>query len=67
MARGPTRQDVRRALLVARRVTRMLQGTMGLEGQGLDKGSLRAITRKTALELLAAPRPPGPDPVRREI
>ena len=34
----------------------MLQGTMGLEGQGLDRKTLREMTRRTTLELLAGLR-----------
>jgi hypothetical protein len=49
-------QRIRRALQTARMITGMLQGTMGLEGQGLDKQSLKGMTKKTALELLNARR-----------
>lgn len=31
----------------------MLQGTMGLEAQGLDRKTLREMTMRTARELLA--------------
>jgi len=46
------RQKVRQVLLKARKITGMLQGTMGLEGQALDKQTLRAMTKQTAKELL---------------
>jgi hypothetical protein len=44
--------EVRRAVRDARRVTNMLQGTMSLEGQGLDGKTLRELKRTTILELL---------------
>lgn len=46
------RQAVRHAIRRARRITRMLQGTMGLEGQGLDKQTLRRMKRLTVGDLL---------------
>jgi len=49
-------QRRRRALLKAKRLTSMLQGTMALEGQGLDKRTLRAMTKQSARELLNAGR-----------
>lgn len=36
----------------AKLINSMLQGTMGLEGQGLDVLSLRAFKRQTVLDLL---------------
>ena len=45
-------EERKRAVRKARRITRMLQGTMGLEGQGLDRKTLREMTKKTARELL---------------
>jgi hypothetical protein len=47
-------QTRRQALRKAKRITGMLQGTMGLEGQGLDKRTLWGMTKQTARELLAA-------------
>jgi hypothetical protein len=46
------RQVLRRAIRKARRLTGMLQGTMGLEGQGLDKQTLRRMKRLTIQDLL---------------
>jgi hypothetical protein len=46
------RQTVRQAIRKARRITSMLQGTMGLEGQGLDKQTLRRMKRLTVADLL---------------
>jgi hypothetical protein len=48
------RQTVRHAIRKARRITRMLQGTMGLEGQGLDKQTLRRMKRETVSDLLVS-------------
>jgi hypothetical protein len=53
-AAGRTFAARRRALRKARMVTRMLQGTMGLEGQGLDRATRRTMTKRTATELLSA-------------
>lgn len=36
---GPGVTEVRKAIKTARRLMGMLQGTMGLEGQGLDLGT----------------------------
>ena len=47
------RAEVRQAFRTARRITRMLQGTMGLEGQALDRKVLEQMTRETVRELLA--------------
>lgn len=44
----------RQALKKARRITSMLQGTMGLEGQALDRRTLWSMTKQTARELLNA-------------
>ncbi len=49
-------QRRRRALVKARRLTSMLQGTMALEGQGLDKKALWALTKESARELLSLDR-----------
>ncbi len=46
------REIVRQAIRKARRITSMLQGTMGLEGQGLDKQTLRLLKRLTVEDLL---------------
>lgn len=48
------RHQVRQALLKARKITGMLQGTMGLEGQALDKRTLKVMTKQTARELLTS-------------
>jgi hypothetical protein len=53
---GNSRQKYRRALEQARKITAMLQGTMGLEGQGRDKKTLKEMTRRTAEELLSSKR-----------
>lgn len=47
-----SRQTIRQVIRKARKITGMLQGTMGLEGQALDKKTLRAMTKQTARELL---------------
>lgn len=46
------RQTVREAILKARKITAMLQGTMGLEGQGLDPKYLREMRHATVRDLL---------------
>lgn len=46
---------IREAIRKARRITAMLQGTMGLEGQGLGRKTLNAMTKLTAKELLEKP------------
>jgi hypothetical protein len=46
------RQAIRQAIRKARRITGMLQGTMGLEGQALDKQTLRRMKRLTIEDLL---------------
>ena len=46
------RQNLLQAIRKAREINRMLQGTMGLEGQGLDARLLRELKRETTLELL---------------
>jgi len=46
------RQKIHLAFQKARMITGMIQGTMGLEGQGLDRKSLRALTKMTVKELL---------------
>jgi hypothetical protein len=45
-------ERLRNAMRKARRVVRMVQGTMGLEGQALDREQLRKIKRMTAIEIL---------------
>jgi len=42
----------REALRIAKRITGMLQGTMGLEGQALDRQTLKQLSHETAKELL---------------
>jgi hypothetical protein len=44
----------RKALRKAKMLAGMLQGTMGLEGQGLDKRTLRAMTKRAAEGFLKA-------------
>jgi len=48
-------QEFRRAQAVAKakRVARLVQGTMGLESQGVDQDALNEIVDQTASELLA--------------
>jgi hypothetical protein len=46
------RATIRKAILDARRLAAMLQGTMGLEGQGLDRKSLRAVKKQMTRRLL---------------
>jgi hypothetical protein len=46
------RADIRYALLRAKVIMSMLQGTMALEGQGLDKKTVREMTKQTAEDLL---------------
>jgi hypothetical protein len=48
------RQKIRQAFLKARKITGMLQATMGLEGQALDERTLKAMTKQTVRELLLA-------------
>lgn len=50
--RNLDREAMRRVIRSARRITGMLQGTMGLEGQGLDKQTLRKMKRLTIEDLL---------------
>jgi hypothetical protein len=42
----------RQAIRIAKRITGMLQGTMGLEGQALDRKTLKQMSRQTTNELL---------------
>jgi hypothetical protein len=42
----------RKAIKTARRLVGMLQGTMALEGQGLDWGTLAYFRKRTAKEIL---------------
>lgn len=44
----------KRAIRRGRRITSMVQGTMGLEGQALPRPTLWELTKETARELLAA-------------
>jgi hypothetical protein len=55
-ANPPNRQMIRVALKKARKVSAMLQGTMGLEGQGLDRATLREMTKRSAREYLNVAR-----------
>lgn len=48
----PNKQSMRDVIRRARKITGMLQGTMGLEGQGLDKQTLRRMKRETIGDLL---------------
>lgn len=45
-------ETLRKVIRRAKQLTSMLQGTMVLEGQGLDKKFLREMKRKTIKELL---------------
>ncbi len=47
-------ERVRRAISTAKEINSMLQGTMGLEGQGLDGKTLRDLKRDTVADLLAS-------------
>lgn len=49
-------QRLRKAILKAKKITAMLQGTMGLEGQALDGGTLRVLTKRSARDILAHQR-----------
>ena len=49
----PSMEESKRAIRKAKKLMGMLQGTMGLEGQGLDRKTLREMTKRTARELLA--------------
>lgn len=46
----------RQALTKARRLVRMVQGTMGLESQAVDARTLNELTERTVRELLAGPK-----------
>ncbi len=48
-------EERRQALRKARKITAMLQGTMGLEGQGLDRKTLREMIKRTAPSFLLKP------------
>ncbi len=48
-----TRDEIVLAVRKARQLVAMLQGTMGLEGQGLDRKTLRELRRDAILEWLA--------------
>ena len=50
------RQTVRQAIIRARKITAMLQGTMGLEGQGFDPKFLREMKQATVRDLLISRR-----------
>ena len=43
---------IRKAIQKSHRLASMLQGTMGLEGQGLDRKALKQIRKQTAKELI---------------
>lgn len=51
-----TTQDLRKVVRKARQIMAMLQGTMGLEGQGLDRKILRDMKKRTISDLLAMSR-----------
>jgi len=51
---SPTEMErARQAISTAREINGMLQATMGLEGQGLDRKAQRELKRDTVAELLA--------------
>ena len=45
--------EVRKAIRTGQKISVMVQGTMGLEGQGLDRKSLHTLKNKTIRRLLA--------------
>jgi hypothetical protein len=47
-----TKDEIVFAIRKARQLVAMLQGTMGLEGQGLDRKTLRELRRDAILEWL---------------
>lgn len=47
-----SRIELRQAIKKARKLVAMLQGTMGLEGQGLDAKTLREFRREAIAHLL---------------
>lgn len=47
-------ERVRQAISTAKEINGMLQGTMGLEGQGLDGKTLRNLKRDTLADLLGS-------------
>jgi hypothetical protein len=49
-------KELRPIFKKARKITKMLQGTMGLEGQALDRKTLKIMTRITVKELLKKER-----------
>ncbi len=49
-------QILREAMLKARRITSMLQGTMSLEGERLDRQTRREMTKRSARDFLALRR-----------
>jgi hypothetical protein len=51
---GDDLDEVRKAIAEANRLAGYLQGTMSLEGQGLDREKLRTIQEKMVLRLLRA-------------
>jgi hypothetical protein len=59
------RQNVRLAIRKARMITGMVQGTMSLEGQGLDKKTLRKLNRRTLLDILG--RTPDSQQMRPDL
>ena len=50
-----SRGELKRAIKKAKKLVAMLQGTMGLEGQGLDFKTLRKLRRKAIAHLLDTP------------
>jgi hypothetical protein len=52
----PERQIVREAIRRARKITAMVQGTMGLEAQGLSPKFLHGLKKQTIRNLLAKQR-----------
>lgn len=47
-----SRPELRQAIRKAKKLVAMLQGTMGLEGQGLDRKTLREFRREAIAHLL---------------
>ena len=50
-----SRGELKQAIKKAKKLVAMLQGTMGLEGQGLDFKTLRKLRRKAIAHLLDTP------------
>ena len=47
-----SRLELRQAIKKAKKLVAMLQGTMGLEGQGLDRRTVREFRREAIAHLL---------------